>query len=79
MSLISAGKEYPVGLSIVVPVYRGAGTVGAALVAMLNDHTRDAALHEAVGGTVEIVGIAVRDLQRHKIGAKATALGGIRC
>ena len=46
----------------------GAGTVGAALVAMLNDHTRDAALHEAVGGTVEIVGIAVRDLQRPRPG-----------
>ena len=29
MPLISAGKEYPVGLSIVVPVYRGAATVGA--------------------------------------------------
>ena len=34
MSLISAGKEYPVGLSIVVPVYRGAATVGALVEAL---------------------------------------------
>ena len=34
MPLISAGKEYPVGLSIVVPVYRGAATVGALVEAL---------------------------------------------
>jgi homoserine dehydrogenase len=52
----------------------GAGTVGAALVAMLNDRTRDAALHEAVGGTIEIVGIAVRDLQRSRPGVASELL-----
>ena len=46
----------------------GAGTVGAALVAMLRDSSRAAALHEAVGDDIEIVGVAVRDVTKARPG-----------
>ena len=38
MPVTIRGETYPVGLSIVVPVYRGAGTVGT-LVAALSELT----------------------------------------
>ena len=46
----------------------GAGTVGAALVAMLRDPSRAAALHEAVGDDIDIVGVAVRDVTKSRPG-----------
>jgi len=52
----------------------GAGTVGAALVAMLRDSSRAAALHEAVGDDIEIVGVAVRDVTKARPGVPAELL-----
>ena len=46
----------------------GAGTVGASLISMLRDPSRSAALHEAVGDDLEIVGVAVRDASKLRPG-----------
>ena len=52
----------------------GAGTVGAALVAMLRDTSRASALHEAVGDDIEIVGVAVRDESKVRPGVPSELL-----
>lgn len=52
----------------------GAGTVGSALVAMLRDNSRTAALREAVGDAIEIVGVAVRDVNKSRPGIPAEIL-----
>lgn len=52
----------------------GAGTVGSALVAMLRDDSRTAALREAVGDAIEIVAVAVRDVTKSRPGIPAEIL-----
>lgn len=62
-------EKRPVKVAII-----GAGNVGAALVAMLRDSSRAAALHEAVGDDIEIVGVAVRDVNKARAGVPADLL-----
>lgn len=44
----------------------GAGFVGRALVEMLHDSDRRIALEDAATATLEIVGVAVRDVSAHR-------------
>ena len=52
----------------------GAGNVGAALIAMLRDESRFAALHEAVGGSLHIAGVGVRDASKTRSGVPSELL-----
>jgi homoserine dehydrogenase len=52
----------------------GAGTVGSALVGVLLDPTRRAALEEAIGGPFALTAIAVRDLAKPRPGVPADLL-----
>ncbi len=52
----------------------GAGHVGSALVAMLNDASRHEALLDAATGPLEVVGVAVRDVTKARSGVDASLL-----
>jgi len=52
----------------------GAGNVGSALVALLNDPTRRAALIDAATGPIELVGVAVRDVTKRRKGVPKALL-----
>jgi homoserine dehydrogenase len=52
----------------------GAGNVGSALVAQLNDPTRRDALLDAATGPIELVGVAVRDVAKRRKGVPKALL-----
>lgn len=52
----------------------GAGNVGAALVGLLSDPSRDHALEDAATARVELVGVAVRDPTKPRAGVPASLL-----
>ena len=52
----------------------GAGNVGSALVQLLNDESRHIALIDAATASLEVVGVAVRDLEKSRPGIDAALL-----
>jgi homoserine dehydrogenase len=52
----------------------GAGTVGRAFVQLLNDDTRQIALVDAATATLDVVGVAVRDVTRERPGIDPSLL-----